>query len=348
MIGSLLKKVDRLRMLTDGIKRLEALTSDSSLQRLQGDLENIHNSVSKLKMEVAHIHQEREIGLMFVIGFARSGTTVAMRILNSADDVFLLAEYNSHLMQSKANPTKDFTERKQAQTAANMLGKGYVAPFLRDVTTPASLFSQMSSKFSGYGEKIAVGMGTVNGRNEIWHLKSMLDDFPNAFMLFTARKPTENMASVAKMFPERTAKEIVTMQAAALAFVLRAYFCYPRTHLLFAEDCGPQVISELSQMIGTHCNLPADEVGEQRVSTRGLEGCAQRFDLTQVERLDRAYSKIRKLFEAEGTSVKSLKSEKLMWEIAPVIADLEALALQLSGGDTSLTPLAPVQKASAV
>lgn len=137
---------------------------------------------------------------LFVLGHARSGTTILGRLLNSAEDVLLLGE--AHLFEShwNSNFVSDFNGHHQR--TKKVKSKGTRLPSQYAGMLPEAVLTLLGEHYQWVGEKIAIspmsGLGTRAAAQALDYYQAFHLD---ADYVLTFRAPLPSLRSLHKLFP---------------------------------------------------------------------------------------------------------------------------------------------------
>ena len=165
---------------------------------------------------------------LLVVGHARSGTTILLNALNTADDVYMLGEPFSY--RDPGEP--DFRRRFNAMHRGynNQIAKSTYAPTLPGLPEDAdhaTYFTRLSEYYPVFGEKIS--LSTPRYGSDFAKLKSWIE----------ARRPQDTLSSMMEMFPHILPRESVF----SYALTVRLYLDLARTlpnvrHVMHESVCA--------------------------------------------------------------------------------------------------------------
>ncbi|MGF3027279.1 sulfotransferase [Methylobacterium aquaticum] len=131
--------------------------------------------------------------LLFILGFARSGTTVLLNALNTSADVYLMGEVSIYLRMDAPGFRKAVND--QGFSFGNQRTKSTYAPRLKNLGDEASAreyVQEIEKRYRYVGEKIA-----LSHHHDIIRLDMALEtEWPDAPMIWTLRRPRFALASV--------------------------------------------------------------------------------------------------------------------------------------------------------
>lgn len=300
---------------------------------LQSENVDLHVEVERLSKLIPFVAPHR----LHVVGYARSGTTIVMDILNSSSDVFLFSELNLHVLRKFPELfsayggdgfVEHFAERKRKELPLSY--KGAVPPSTDlDFLTPDQYVDAVGQSFRYVGDKIATAHRSMGGVLDIELLKDFLEqeDESGAVLIFTLRRPSENLLSVSKMFPEAELKLWGKSIAEASVAIIESFLRGNQSYLVFHEDIGPSLIAELSELLGIKFSLSPELVGAAHQTTKGA-----RLSLSEpwVGALDEAYCELYNLYHCDKGAIKHSKTDGLIKKLALVVEQLKVLVAQLS------------------
>jgi hypothetical protein len=296
-------------------------------------MQSIVDSRSKMLSEIAQPSK------LHVIGYARSGTTILMDILNSSNDIFLFSELNLHVLRKYPdlfshyigdNFIMQFFERKKRELP--MLYKGAYPPTLTALTDQSSLkpddyINYVGRKYRYIGDKIASAHRTLAGVSDLVLLKEFLEQEQDSWLFFTLRRPSENLVSISAMFPEANLREWAISVTETIIVIINAFMRGNRAYLVFHDDIGPQLINELSSLLDTHLAISPSLVGADH---QALRGQTLSLDEPLVAKLDACYIKLYDLYKCDSGVLKHSKTDGLAKNVAKVVKSLDEIVKRLS------------------
>jgi hypothetical protein len=137
---------------------------------------------------------------LFVLGHARSGTTILGRLLNSAEEVLLLGE--AHLFEShwNSNFVSDFNGHHQR--TKKVRSKGTRLPPQYAGMLPEAILQRLGEHYRWVGEKIAISpMSGLGARAASQALDYYQAYHLDASYVLTFRAPLPSLQSLHKLFP---------------------------------------------------------------------------------------------------------------------------------------------------
>jgi hypothetical protein len=250
-----------MQRILDG--RLEAAKSDVSESTLV-PLE------SASQLDKASLVELEEQGL-FILGSARSGTTILTKCLNRAKEIFLLEESNCFQHQHIQNFAEFFNDMHPV--IGNCRYKGtYVSPPIGPEHGPLGLLRRLVRQYRYAGEKVAIGPHDYPAN---W--KQMYLDFHAKFFLrskrfLTIRVPNECLWSMQKLFPQSQIPRLIEAWLESLSLAIEVYRVCPNSYLLFFNDFGPEMLDRLSELLEVKIPVPETMLGGNYVRSRLKEG----------------------------------------------------------------------------
>jgi len=196
--------------------------------------------------------QEKSREFVFVIGCARSGTTILFDYLNDSPDIFLLNEDNAFL----PNTSQDFWRSYNARwrQAGRNWTKGYTIPhFCVDCPFWFDVYLQLKNNFNLAGSKIAFSPLDDGYWNTIdnYCIPFFSEYFGKAQYLLTVRRPSENVLSMMKLFPQLpfgTAKNAWIKSFQTQIILYSSLF---RSRFVFHHTINLDMMKELCSAMGT-------------------------------------------------------------------------------------------------
>lgn len=269
---------------------------------------------------------------LHIVGYARSGTTILMDIINSSPYSFIFSELNLHVLQKFSEVSFDhnkdefiteFTNRKVNEL--DLIYKGALPPSkVSEFNTPDEYINLLNEKYLYVGDKIAAAYRSFNGIMELDILRDFLiqEEKVGAIFLFSIRRPSENLASVLKMFPEADAIIWSKSIGENMLLLIEAFIKNSHSFIIFHQDIGSNLAGELSKFLGLKFWLDPSLIGLNYQNTRGNNSLIPNQGM---HRMDKIYDDLYSILKADGGSVKHSKTDYLVKQIAPVLSDLRKL-----------------------
>ena len=274
------------------------------------------NKLVELKTEEQiYLNRKNPSQRLHVIGLARSGTTILMRILNSSSDIFIFSELNLHVLRKYpeifahyggTNYLEHFINRKKKELL--IIDKGATPPYEKSFySKPDEYIDKIGQKYRYCGDKIATAFREMNGIQDIVLLKEFIEEEnqSNAIIFFTIRRPSENLVSIAKMFPDSNIKEWANVLIQYLILSIEAFIKGNRFYLIFHEDIGPTLLDEMSNFLKIDIPLSSYTVGSNYQSSKDTK-----LDLNEdwMDELDDLYNNFYQAFKFDRNLIKVSKS----------------------------------------
>jgi hypothetical protein len=206
-------------------------------------------------------------GNLFVIGAARSGTTVLQNALNDAPEIFLFGEPNFHHDHGPgfaARYNARHREWKNQETKST-----FCPPILDEDGGWRDYVARLAETHRWVGSKIV-----INPRHRDQWVEEMFvfhcRHFYDAAHIFTFRDPqavicsTRNLQSYVGAELEAM-RGLMANYAETVACFTRMLRILPNVRALFLEDAGPPAFEELGQWLGTDLSHAAAYYEASRV-----------------------------------------------------------------------------------
>jgi hypothetical protein len=191
---------------------------------------------------------------LFVLGFARSSTSISTQILNSSNDVFLLGEANIYLPHYERRFTDWYNQMHSDSN--NQISKTTYAPdFVPDVDhdwldwlcVAKTVYPLVGDKMAFSDQHFSLAAPST--------IRSFFESrFFRSKYIFTIRDPVQTLLSTAKLFNISTERAIIRETIAWLRFVqmwadwVRVF---PSTLTFDADKLNHNVIDDLQTFVET-------------------------------------------------------------------------------------------------
>lgn len=278
-----------------------------------------------------------------IVGYARSGTTVIMDILNSSKEVLILSEFNAYIFnrfpalgsQFGGSVYSRFVDKKQRDIP--LLYKGGLIQDLGEPYDAEELFSHLNRTYRYVGDKIAVSFKQYDGANELELLPPFIEENASSNFIFTIRRPDENIASNIKKFKPADPNVCAYWMAATWALTLCEFLKLNRSYLVFHEDITGEIIEELEALFGLHCELGKEYVGAPFKQTRA-DGGVSLAEIRGLDELMACYQELRAVFSGDKGALKRSRTDALVKRMAKVVERIEAYVLANAPEPMALLP----------
>ena len=284
------------------------------IDSLRGELHGHLQQDSESEDNVRRLLNKRGL---FVVGHARSGTTALMHALNSNPEILVMAEFNMHILDrcpnhyhsyGGSNPLEHYRNRRLK--AISVIDKtSFIPPELVSCGTIVPMYRYFLEEYSRFGDKIALSGIQIGGQ---WDEDLCYDFFstkvPHAQVFLTLRNPVENFGSYIKMFPHVDYDEAVRRLVRSYSVTLRLHLLLNRGYLVFLDDYSPELLEELSSMVGFEFRHNLGPFGPERKATKE-EDVVRQIDLTpELNSLREIYQRMYDFFAEEQSLLKARRS----------------------------------------
>lgn len=309
---------------------------DQRYQQSESNFRDIQNNFKEIQAQIA---KENTAKRLYIVGYARSGTTVLMDIINSSVDAFIFSELNIHVLRKFPdifsdyvgnNFVKHFNERKRRELALRYKGAyaaGLQMEEKQSFQTPDQFIDYIGRRYIYVGDKIATTDRDFREVKDTIFLKYFLEQEADALCLFTFRRPSENLLSITKMFPNTDLKRWGKSLAETIAVILISFMRGNRSYLIFHEDIGPSLIGELSELLDINLMISHSLIGG------GYQTTYDKTDILKeswVAELDACYDNMHEIYQCDKGIIKCSKTDGLAKKLAIILESVKAVLAQLS------------------
>lgn len=271
---------------------------------------------------------------VFVIGSARSGTTIFANCLNISPQLYVLEEPDLFLQYAEPDFVEFFNARHRRYR--NPPHKGcYVPPAFDGPETAFDFLHRMGNRYAYVGEKLAVGP-RPNAFPDDWHRRCFAfyaRYFYGAHFFMTLRRPGETAWSMHKEWPDAAPSSYLECWLASLDFMLDVNLAFERTYLSFFDRFSPATIAAAAQILDVTLDLPPGTIGPSYINSALAEGEMPDFLQPHAEvwrRCDEIYDLLRGNFSPEtlryfGAANRNLFMRKVKHSLAGLLADLGSI-----------------------
>lgn len=214
---------------------------------------------------------------LFVVGSARSGTTILANCLNISRQVFLFQEADLFTRRDEPDFVAFFNGRHRSYgnfaagaTHDALQHKGvYVSPALYDEPRACKLLGRLAGDYAFVGEKIAIG-ARPHAWPDDWHSQCFqfyTQNFYRSAYFLTIRRPTEAACSMRKLWPSYEASSLLECWLLSLDFILDLYLALERTHVCFFDRFSATTVESIARSLGVDLELPPDMIRRSSIHT---------------------------------------------------------------------------------
>ena len=265
---------------------------------------------------------------LFVIGSARSGTTILANCLNLCRQVYLLEEPFLFLDCDQPNFPARFNARHR--NYGNTFAKGAFVPSAApgDEDSAFALLRRLARDRQFVGEKVAIGPRPTTLPDD-WPSR-LLDFYSRYFFtssyVLTVRRPAEAAWSMRKMFPQVEAPSLLECWLQSLDVVIDVYLAFERTYISFFDRFSADTVATLAASLDLAYTLPPGTVDRSYVAS-ALEPRAIPDFLSPhasvSRRCDDLYHRLRDGFSTETMRYHgAMNCDRFFREVKHTIADL--------------------------
>lgn len=208
---------------------------------------------------------------LFVVGCARSGTTILARALNHSPEVMLLEEPNFSFNQHIEDFTAFFNGLHRSMGNARMKGT-YVRPPVAPESGPLALLLRLAQEHRLVGEKVAIGPHHYGANWENVFLEFHARYFYRSPHLLILRSPAETIWSMQKMFPDRQLDALFSTWLRAISLSIDVYRVLHDARIVFFEDISAEWYSRIGKLLDLELQIPESMLGGSYVRSRLSHG----------------------------------------------------------------------------
>jgi hypothetical protein len=257
------RRIDELFGMLEDLRTITERASDSGrwqhINRRLDEVFGMLNSLENASRVAPSDEPESSDRALFVIGHARSGTTVLADALNTSDDVCCLME--PYFYRSIDLPDFAASFNSMHRGFGNPAIKGYWVPSF-GAATGRRVIANLRKTYRYVGEKLA-----FRQREKDYDPDKFLDfavaEFPRSPFICVIRDPIKVTSSVIDMFegsdfkPE-TIRSVVRAQLETYFLILRLALTVPSFYLLIHENIDSALLSKLGACLSINLERAAD------------------------------------------------------------------------------------------
>ncbi|HUY93168.1 MAG TPA: hypothetical protein VMV10_30850 [Pirellulales bacterium] len=208
---------------------------------------------------------------LFILGSARSGTTVLTKCLNSRPEIFLLEEPNFFQHGHIQDFVGFFNAMHEAMGNCHYKGT-YVSPSAAVERGPLALLLRLGRQHRYAGAKEAFGPHDYPPNWKRLCLDHHAAYFSGSPHLLTVRTPNEALWSMHKLFPWSPIPRLFEAWLESLALTIDVYRVCPNSYWMFFNDFGKPALDWLGRLLGVEIDVPETMLGGSLIRSRLKEG----------------------------------------------------------------------------
>ena len=204
---------------------------------------------------------------LFVLGSARSGTSILTDALNCSPDVLVLAEALLFMQAETANVPAIFNAAHRSYGHVRYKGS-YLAPGIAVDLGPLALLERLGRHFAYVGDKVAIGPGDFWAKARTQIVDFFAEHyFPSRYLL-TLRTPRECMLSMHKLFPFEPPESLIRCWLTGIETCIDVACNLPNVRWVFFEELGPELVARATADLDISLKIPPELFTSKKINTR--------------------------------------------------------------------------------
>jgi hypothetical protein len=270
---------------------------------------------------------------LFVVGHARSGSSVVFHLVNDQPDIHMTYEANLFLVKNRHDIVANYNTNQQR--FGRKVGKGFRLPVLGSPDQSLNAINRaLLSHYAIIGDKVALG-----ARGESWEPQPATQafdwfesQFPFARYLCLLREPREAIAAMDRMHEGRKPAMLVESWTRTALLILDIILTFPQRRMMFFENLVEGDYRPLLSLLDRSELINRQDISYRNKSTNSAhtESFFARSDIEPLRDLAFAlsdwYRRFRNLFDSDtGLPVDNVDPDAL----DTMRAEMRALNAQL-------------------
>jgi hypothetical protein len=220
------------------------------------------------KMTEEDFRRLNEQGL-FVVGCARSGTTILGDCFNLSPDIYLLNEAHLFFNNIFGDFSTFFNKQRAAESRHRAKGT-YIPPAMNRERGGFTAWLRLGKHYRYVGEKIALWpLGKEDGRK----MPELFFEFHARYLFHAkyfliARNPAEAVLSMSKMFCDQPLMALVECWLEALRVQLDVLDLFPNVYFTFLENLNQERLQKIGAVLGVEIPIGTGTVSKYWKATR--------------------------------------------------------------------------------
>jgi hypothetical protein len=196
---------------------------------------------------------------LFIVGHARSGTTVLQYALNSSQDIHIFGEAN--FQNHSENGEFAAWYNSMHESFGNPPAKGDRCPDIRG--NLESVLKELRSRYRWVGDKVAFrheSLGYSFSKSYSYQYR----EFPLSVYILTMRRPSSVLSSNVEMFSPEDIQTYVDSILACLLHTVNMYLTFDRCLMLSYEEISPATFDCVADFLNTPLGCAYNEYDRSR------------------------------------------------------------------------------------
>jgi hypothetical protein len=238
----------------------ELKSKEQELKSKEQDIQEIKNKFTISDKDYDHLSR---MGI-FIVGCARSGTSILCDCLNQSPEMLLLGEAHFYLHHQITNFVDIFNQRHAFEEHPRHKGT-FIPPANIPENSGFDILFRMSNHYKYVGEKIVFGPHGKYGNEYVQELffNFHATYFYSSKYILIMRRPTEAIWSMLKMFPDRSLNSIIECWLKSIKIQIDVFHVFPNAYILFFENLNLESIINLCSIMGIDIRISQGMIREQ-------------------------------------------------------------------------------------
>lgn len=230
---------------------------------------------------------------LFIVGHARSGTTVLQYALNTSSDIHVFGEANFH-NHPGGDAFADWYNEMHTEVFQNLPAKGDRCPQIAGTFVDA--LEHLSQRYRWVGDKMAFRDDSL-GYDFERSLKFQSRWFANARYICTLRSPLPTLTSNSEMFRPEDLRLYTLSYAKSLLHLVNTYLVFDHTLIAHYEQLSQAAFDRIGAWLDVSLSEAMSEYDIRRLTLR--EGPALLRISTEAALVSDAYEKLAALINPD-------------------------------------------------
>lgn len=207
---------------------------------------------------------------LFVVGHQRSGSSLAVHLLNTLPEVLISYEMNLQIPKNRSSIIENFNLVNKHLGRPRSKGF-YLPPSPPDVGGTVGMFEYFLERYDYFGDKIVYGtrLQFYERHRAAVMFDYLMERFPFARYLVTLREPKSAIAAMGRMRPELSLDLIFDFWLGGIIYVLDLILISDRAWVVFHSDLISGKIGPIEQAVGRLLDRSLAIIDPGEVTTSG-------------------------------------------------------------------------------
>lgn len=275
---------------------------------------------------------------LFVVGHARSGTSILLAALNTSPDIFLFGEANFHFHEHLTD-FREWYNRLQYSFGTPHTKSHYCPELFSRSATCREYVLEMGKHYRWVGEKIAFSAASEDYGFDSFSRYHESNFFDSRYIC-VARHPYATIVSNSVMFKTVDIRLTIRSYVKTLMKIIELSSFYPNVRVLIHEAIDRKTFEKIGAFIDADLSHAIDCYADDKQRELSSEEAVEQFGERHRDLLERIWQRFLEFYDAEALVIRENEGRLpyVLLEYAEMIAAIDAELAQEKALAESVAP----------